>query len=321
MVGWLYMAHNSHNQPHNKSLESTTSRHNAARRANVAANQDGHTNPNLEFVADASIKSGAESKALYTLSIPQVRKMLVEAGHIVSERTLLRWCAKELLDATLRPEGNGQYEKYYVNKDSVIRKISQLARVRPTTTPIESVAPSKDINKSELASTNFDHRDARRGSSKNSPKHLDPDSEIQNLRDKIQILDVDIQVKEKLLIREKEATREAWNKIAEVGEQAGEWKAKYEQLKLAAPIPPQNDSDTSNYREVEFTATSDPAQTKADIPKKGEPNSTVSNEARDNRKAVNPSSGGVNRLNHALIYAILAALTVLTVLLLVIVGT
>lgn len=294
-----------------------TPRHAGAHQGNATTNKDSNAT-SRDMTTDAGL-SGEQSKEpakLYTLSIPQVRKLLINAGHVVSERSILRWCAKELLDAVLRPEENGQYEKYYVNEDSVIRKISQLDRVRPTTTRSENATPREHVSTIEQASTALPQSEANRHHDASPSESLDTNSEIQNLKDKIQILDVDIQVKEKLLVREKEATREAWNKIAEVGEQAGEWKAKYEQLKLAAPNPPQNDSDTSNYREVEFTATSDPAQTKADIPKKGELNSTVSNEARDNRKAVNPSSGRVKKLNLALIYAILAALSALTALLL-----
>ncbi|GAB5450281.1 MAG: hypothetical protein Hals2KO_06090 [Halioglobus sp.] len=238
--------------------------------------------------------------------------MLIEAGHVVSERTLLRWCAKELLDAALRPEENGQYEKYYVNLDSVTKKISQLDRVRPSTT--------HQNNPQDTTATSQDNISTRRNQPEKAEETiasdgLDLKNQIQDLKDEIQIKNVDIQIRDKLLIREKEATRDAWNKISDVGEQVGEWKTKYEQLKLAAPTQSNSDNESPRYREVEFKATNNLSQTKTDnsIRNKLDAAATEATgaKARDRER----KSQRIDKFGRFLGYAIIAALSALTTLL------
>tara|TARA_R110002072_G_scaffold215326_9_gene372502 strand:+ start:3486 stop:4433 length:948 start_codon:yes stop_codon:yes gene_type:complete len=313
MVRWLYMSQkpiSHHDMPRH---DAATSRHAPAQRGNIAAYQDTNaTNRDSDLNTRSKSGTNTESNKLYTLSIPEVRKMLVEAGHVVSERTLLRWCAKELLDAALRPEENGQYEKYYVNHESVTKKISQLDRVRPST-------PHQDRSQDTTA-TSQDNGSARRNQLENSEENNASDSvdlknQIQDLKDEILIKNVDIQIKDKLLIREKEATRDAWNKISDVGEQVGEWKTKYEQLKLAAPAQSNPEKETPRYREVEFKAPNNPTQTKIDNSTKNNFDSTTIEETPAKTGDRKHKSQRIGKFGRFLGYAIIAALSALTTLL------
>ncbi|GAB5453381.1 MAG: hypothetical protein Hals2KO_37090 [Halioglobus sp.] len=226
-------------------------RHDTAQRDNAESRQDTSAT-RLDNVTTAmfSKEDHAATEQIYTLSVPQVRTLLIEAGHIVSERTLIRWCSKDLLDAALRPEENGQYDKYYITEASVLKKIDQLDRVRPATPQPRSEPGRTETNYGDAAKVGISSRNSqdtaapaehlpRHGSTYKRAGDENPDTgdlhrKVQELNDQILMKNVDIQIKDQLLIREKEVTREAWSKIAEVGEQVGRWKAKCEKLELAA---------------------------------------------------------------------------------------
>ncbi|MFK7974494.1 MAG: hypothetical protein AB8C02_00065 [Halioglobus sp.] len=310
MLRLLHMTLNNHPHRNKPGHVATTPGHDAAHRDNVAAHQDTTTtHQDSNFSPESTIGPSAESERLFTLAIPEVRKMLVEAGHVVSERTVLRWCEKELLHAALRPEENGQYEKYYVSKDSVIKKICQLDRVRPTKASSHDVEANQDTTatKQDTATTQADQ------TNENS-EIASLKIEIQELKSEMLTKDVDVKIRDKLLIREKEATREAWNKIAEVGEQVGEWKAKYEQLELASPTRPNPVQTLPKYHEVEFKQPSSPTQTnEKDFAKNSvnigvapdAPTKTQPKKRRDNRP------GAVSRY---LLYTVIVAISVFTTL-------
>jgi hypothetical protein len=259
---------NDHNPP---SHDSATPRHDAAQHDNIETHQGtvtAYQDKNQE--AGRGVKPREESNQFYTLSVSNVRKMLIDAGHIVSERTLIRWCAKELLDATLRPEENGQYEKYYITESSVLKRIDQLDRVRPVDSLLDNqqrYIRTSDSNlakhqvgrtKEQDASTPVDDM-SRHGSSLGLTETEMPNlrglqREVQELNDQLSTKNVDIQIRDKLLIREKEATREAWNKIKEfektpqmdMDEEIGEMK----ELKKAKDAP--DEPESKNHRKKRF---------------------------------------------------------------------
>jgi hypothetical protein len=235
-------------------------RHDTAQHGNAEATQDtGATQQDKKLNSEKSSEIQSDSEHIYTLSVAQVRKMLVDAGHIVSERTLIRWCTKELLDATLRPEENGQYEKYYVTEGSVLKKINQLDRVKPAATQSEPLPSHDQANPGAVVNSqannisdqdtvtpaqNLSRQNAMQEASEGKASDVhDLRRQVQELNQELSTKNVDIQIRDKLLIREKEATREAWNKIAEIGEQVGKWKMKYEKLELASHAEPIFDSE------------------------------------------------------------------------------
>jgi hypothetical protein len=251
VVDLFYMKHNLNDH----TTHNVMARHGTERHGNVEANQDtatAHQDKRQTAENPSEIHECAEQ--IYTLSVPQVRKMLVDAGHIVSERTLLRWCAKELLDAALRPEENGQYEKYYVTEASVLKKIDQLDRVKPIavqpeslrrhteTTPASIENDRVNLGNDQDSATSDDDISqldfAKKDYKKSEPSIRSLRKQVQELNDQLLMKAVDIQIKEQLLIREREVTREAWDKIAEVGERVGKWKVKYEKLELASAMQP-----------------------------------------------------------------------------------
>jgi hypothetical protein len=265
---------NDHNPP---SHDSATPRHDAAQHDNIETHQGtvtAYQDKNQE--AGRGVKPREESNQFYTLSVSNVRKMLIDAGHIVSERTLIRWCAKELLDATLRPEENGQYEKYYITESSVLKRIDQLDRVRPVDSLLDNqqrYIRTSDSNlakhqvgrtKEQDASTPVDDM-SRHGSSLGLTETEMPNlrglqREVQELNDQLSTKNVDIQIRDKLLIREKEATREAWNKIAEIGEQVGRWKTRCERLELNPPTQINSDGELHKFRQSEIKEFEKPPQ-------------------------------------------------------------
>tara|TARA_R110002072_G_scaffold303053_1_gene492341 strand:+ start:244 stop:1218 length:975 start_codon:yes stop_codon:yes gene_type:complete len=250
-------------------------RHSTAQHGNVEANQDtATTHQDRRQAAEHPSEIHENAEHIYTLSVPQVRKMLVDAGHIVSERTLIRWCAKELIDAALRPEENGQYEKYYVTEASVLKKIDQLDRVKPTAIQPESLrrhtetTPSSvendrvNLGSDQGSATSADDMSrlnfAQKDSKKVEPSLRGLRKQVQELKDQLLMKTVDIQIKEQLLIREREVTREAWDKIAEVGERVGKWKVKYEKLELASATEPKTERQADEHfpHEIRESATS-----------------------------------------------------------------
>ena len=175
-------------------------RHAETRHDSVETNQDNNqdTRPGA--------KQSAENTKTYSLTVDEAWQMFADAGHSFSTRSITRWCKKDYLDATLRPEENGQYEKWYVNKESVEKRIASLNNVRHTTTP-----PRHENGHAETNQDN--HQDMPRHA-ETMPSHAESRHDSvekggsQNVELSALLEENDILKKEKKLLEEKLLTSE-----------------------------------------------------------------------------------------------------------------
>jgi len=162
MLNFEYMNLHQENHEDMPSSDVSLPRRVATHRASDETNRD-KSIPLQEGIENVVSKAQQHQviELFFTLSIPEVRGMLIKAGHPVSERTVIRWCTKNLLTAILRPEENGQYEKYYVNEESVAKKIGELNRVRPS-------APLPQLEKNRVDDDQNSHQVKK--------QHAEPDN-------------------------------------------------------------------------------------------------------------------------------------------------
>jgi len=186
------------------------------------------------------------------VTVQQASRLFDDAGVPRSERSIQRYCKRGHLDCYLFDRE--QDVIYLIDPESLERRVEELKQ-------LSEISMSQGVATGRVTARHgASERDVSRQGNEGE-EGLEDVEQLQKkilvLTDKLSLKDVENRVKDKLLLTLNEQRREDMNKIAELGQNIGEWKTKY--LALSAPAPDSKETGTpkQQFREAEVITTTD----------------------------------------------------------------
>lgn len=191
-------------------------------------------NPRHVSGADA----GSRDMSRYTTTVADAVNLFDEAGVPRSDRSIQRYCKRGHLDCYLLDRE--QDVTYMIDPDSIERRIEELRQLSEIHQQ-PGVATHRDISRHDApqrdtarhGATTDDKNEQVKESEHEISRVKKLESEIRKLEDANLIKEIELKVKDKLLVDLNEQRRQDIEVITRLGESVGEWKTKY--LQLAPP--------------------------------------------------------------------------------------